>query len=290
MGPFTELLVMLCTVATVIGITNNNIYLDGDWASAQWLGQDWVTLIIGMPLLLVSSWKVILKRSLVWELVLGGVLFYLVYIYAFFLFEARFTALYFIHLPIFSVSLLCLFVVFHHLLNAKNDYAYTHRLTLSTIIGYFLLISAFLSWLWLQDLVKHLTTVDYFSDTPDGEPPLVMYTLDLDIIVPMMVIASILLFKNHTLGLIMVGVLLVMSFLMSSAFMGMALSIYLQGFDPDSIVIVLWSLIALCGLLLSIVDLNRLEIYPKPSINYNEMTIVISTLNTYCSIYPITDE
>lgn len=266
LGLFTDVLVMFCTVATVISITNNNLYLDGDWANAQWLGQDLVTLVIGMPLLLVSSWKVILKRSLVWELVLGGVLFYLVYIYAFFLLEVSFTALYFIHLPIFSISLLCLFVVFHDLLNAKNDYAYTHRLTLSTIIGYFLLISAFLFWLWLQDLLKHLTAADYFSDTPDGEPPLVMHTLDLGIIVPMMVMASILLFKNHTLGLIMIGVLLVMSFLTSSAFMGMALSIYLQGFDLDSKIIVLCSLITLCSLLLSIVYLNRLEIYPKPSI------------------------
>ncbi len=266
LGLFTDVLVMFCTVATVISITNNNLYLDGDWANAQWLGQDLVTLVIGMPLLLVSSWKVILKRSLVWELVLGGVLFYLVYIYAFFLLEDSFTALYFIHLPIFSISLLCLFVVFHDLLNAKNDYAYTHRLTLSTIIGYFLLISAFLFWLWLQDLLKHLTAADYFSDTPDGEPPLVMHTLDLGIIVPMMVMASILLFKNHTLGLIMIGVLLVMSFLTSSAFMGMALSIYLQGFDLDSKIIVLCSLITLCSLLLSIVYLNRLEIYPKPSI------------------------
>lgn len=265
LGLFTDLLVMFCTVATVISITNNNLYLDGDWANAQWLGQDLVTLVIGMPLLLVSSWKVILKRSLVWELVLGGVLFYLVYIYAFFLLEDSFTALYFIHLPVFSIALLCLFVVFHDLLNAKNDYAYTHRLTLSTIIGYFLLISAFLFWLWLQDLLKHLNAADYFSDTPDGEPPLVMHTLDLGIIVPMMVMASILLFKNHTLGLIMIGVLLVMSFLTSSAFMGMALSIYLQGFDLDSEIIVLWSLITLCSLLLSIVYLNRLEIYPKPS-------------------------
>jgi len=266
LGPLTGLLVMLCTVATVIGITNNDLYLDGEWTNAQSLGQDWVTLIIGMPVLLFSSWKVILKRSLVWELVLAGVLFYLVYIYTFFVFEASFTGLYFIHLPIFSISLLCLFVVFHHLLNAKNDYAYRHRLTLSSIIAYFLLISAFLSWLWLEDLVKHLTLIDYFSETPDGEPPIVMYTLDLGIRVPMMVIASILLYKNHTLGLIMVGVMLVMSLLMSCAFMGMAVSIYLKGLDPDSIVIVLWGLIALGGLLLSIVYLNRLEIYPKPII------------------------
>lgn len=263
LGPLTGFLILLCTIATVIGITNNDIYLDEEWTNAQWLGQDWVTLIIGMPLLLFSSWKVILKGSLIWELVLAGVLFYLVYVYSLFVFEASFTALYFIHLPIFSVSLLCLFVVFHHMLNVRNDYAYRHKLSLFTIMAYLLLISILISWLWLQDLIKHITVEDFFSETPDGEPPLIIYTLDLGIIVPMMVISSLLLFKNHTLGLIMTGVMLVMSFLMGFALLGMSASLYLQELDTDSILVVLWSLVALAGLFLTIVYLNRLEVYPK---------------------------
>ncbi len=265
LGPLTGLLMMLCTAATVLGITNNDRYLDGTWTNAQWFGQDWVTLIVVIPLLLISTWKVILKRSLVWELVLVGVLFYLVYTYTFFVFEANFTPLYLLHFPIFSVAFLCLFVVFHHILNTRNDYAYPHKLSLSTIIAYFLLLSILLSWLWLQDLIKHITVEDYFSETPDGEPPLIIYTLDLGIVVPMMVIAAVLLCKNHSLGLIMTGVMLVMTSLMSLSLTGMAISTHMQELDSNIMLIVFRGLIAVAGLCLSIVYMNRLEVYPKPN-------------------------
>jgi hypothetical protein len=267
LGPLTGLLIVLSTIASVIGITNNTLYMDEAWANAQWLGQDWVTLLIAIPLLLFSSWKVILKQSLVWELVLAGVLFYLLYVYTFFVFEAGFSPLYFIHLPIFSVSLLCLFVVFHHMLNAKNNYAYRHKLTLTTIIGYFLLLSILLSWLWLQDLIKHITIDGYLSDTPDGQPPMVIYSLDLGIIMPMMVIASILLIYNHSLGLIMTGVMLTTSFLISLALMAMSMSLYIKDFDLDYLLTLIWGLIALAGLSLLIVYLNRLEVYPTGAKN-----------------------
>lgn len=263
LGPLTGLLMMLCTVASVVGIANNELYLDGDWTNAQWLGQDWVTLTIVMPLLLFSTWRVILKRSLVWELVLAGVLFHLVYTYTFFVFEANFTILYFLHLPIFSIAVLCLFVVFHHMLNVRNDYAYRHKLSLFTIIGYFLLLSTLLSWLWLQDLIKHITIEDYFSETPDGQPPLIIYSIDLGIVIPMMVISAILLIKNHTLGLIMTGVTLVMTCLMSLSLTSMAVSIHMQSLYPDRMLIFFRGLIALAGLLLSVVYLYRLEVYAK---------------------------
>lgn len=50
-------------ISCAISIFNNDIYQDGDWANAQWLGQDIVTLILALPLLLVSLSKGIVEES-----------------------------------------------------------------------------------------------------------------------------------------------------------------------------------------------------------------------------------
>lgn len=266
LGALVWALAGLALIATLAGVFRNDFYQDDEWVRAQWLGQDVITLIFGIPLLLLAAKKAIVNRSLVWELVLAGTLLYFSYIYTFYVFEANFTFLYFFHLPIFSLSLLCFFMVCHHILNARNDYAYTDKMSRFTIVFYLLLISAMLSWLWLQDLISHLVMEEFLSQTPDGEPPLVIYSLDLGILIPLAVIACLLLLRNHALGLILIGIVLTKTFLLGFALMAMSLSMYRQGLDPDMFLITLWSFIGLAGLLLSIVYLNKLRVYPRPEL------------------------
>ncbi|MCE7993997.1 MAG: hypothetical protein HEP71_18555 [Roseivirga sp.] len=266
LGALIWILAGLTLIATLTGVFRNDFYQDDEWVRAQWLGQDVVTLIFGIPLLLLAAKKAIVNRSLVWELVLAGTLLYFSYIYTFYVFEANFTFLYFFHLPIFSLSLLCFFIVCHHILNARNDYAFTDKMSRFTIVFYLLLISAMLSWLWLQDLINHLVMEEFLSQTPDGQPPLVIYSLDLGILIPLAVIACLLLLRNHALGLILIGIVLTKTFLLGFALMAMSLSMYRLGLDHDIFLITLWSFIGLAGLLLSIVYLNKLKVYPRPEL------------------------
>lgn len=261
-------LASLALIATLTGILRNDFYQDGEWVRAQWLGQDVVTLLLGIPLMLVAARKAIVNRQLIWELVLAGTLLYFSYIYTFYVFEASFTFLYFFHLPIFSLSLLCFFMVCHHILNARKHYAYTDSFSRFTIVFYLLLISAMLTWLWLQDLISHLTIEQFLSQTPDGEPLLTIYTLDLGILIPFSVIACLLLLRNHALGLILIGIVLTKTFLLGFALMAMSLSMYLQGLDPDVFLVMLWSFVGLAGLMLSIVYLNKLRVYPRPELDH----------------------
>lgn len=263
LGALIWVLAGLAVIATLIGVFQNDCYEDDLWARAQWMGQDIVTLVLGVPLLLVATKKAILNHSLIWELVMAGVLLHFSYIYTFYVFEASFTFLYFFHLPIFSLSLLCFFMVCHHILNARKFYSFTHGLSRFTILFYLLIISAMLSWLWLQDLISHLTIETFLSHTPDGEPPLVIYTLDLGILIPLMVIACLLFLRNHGLGHILIGIVLTKVFLLGFALMAMSLSMAVQGLDPDSLLITLWYFIGVAGLLLLIIYLNRLTVYPK---------------------------
>ena len=101
----TYLISGLTLVSCLISISNNGIYKDGVWANAQWFGQDVVTLLVATPLLLLTQFQGIRRDLWKWNLVLGGILFYFVYTYAFYMFAAKLTFLYLFHLPIFGLSL-----------------------------------------------------------------------------------------------------------------------------------------------------------------------------------------
>jgi hypothetical protein len=53
----TYLIAGLTSVSCILSISHNNIYQDGEWANAQWLGQDIVTILIALPFLLISFIK-----------------------------------------------------------------------------------------------------------------------------------------------------------------------------------------------------------------------------------------
>jgi hypothetical protein len=57
-GLMNYTIVVLTAVSCIISISNNGIYQDGEWANAQWLGQDIVSLFIALPLLIISHKKV----------------------------------------------------------------------------------------------------------------------------------------------------------------------------------------------------------------------------------------
>jgi hypothetical protein len=111
----TYLLAGLTFVSCILSITNNDIYQDGDWINAQWLGQDIVTLFIALPLLIVSFFKGIKKSNTKWEIVYCGILLYYAYSYTFLVYGAKLTVLYLFHFPMYGLSMIGLVITLIHL-------------------------------------------------------------------------------------------------------------------------------------------------------------------------------
>ncbi len=251
---------MLTVISCGISITNNDIYQDGDWANAQWLGQDLVTVFIAVPMLLVSYVQAISKKRWKWNMVLAGILFYFVYTYAFFVIVAKLTFLYLFHLPIFGLSVIGLFTTLLNLFHKEYKIESRNIWTKRGVICFLLLIATMLSFLWLSDIISHLTIPNYLSDTPNGEPPLIVYSLDLGIVVPLMLIAAFGYLKNTQYGFKLTGVLLTKSATIGFALMGMSLSMYLQDLNPDYFLIALWCFIGILGSILTVSFLRKLKI------------------------------
>lgn len=247
-------------MSCIVSICNNDIYQDGAWANAQWLGQDIVTLLLALPLLIISFSSGIIKGNKKWEMVYAGILLYYVYTYSFFMFAAKLTFLYLFHLPIFGFAVIGLFITCLGIFNQRTNYKFTKPKLKSLIVAYLILISLMISFIWFSDIFAHLANPEHLSETPNGEAPLIIYSLDLAIIIPLMIVAAILLYKKTNWGYILSGIILTKTSTLGFALMAMSISLFIQDLNPDYFLIVLWCIIGIIGTLLTISFLKNLTI------------------------------
>ncbi|NHF59603.1 hypothetical protein FK220_009645 [Flavobacteriaceae bacterium TP-CH-4] len=252
-------IVFLAASSCIISIYDNSIYQDGEWANAQLLGQDIVTLSIIVPLLFVSSRQAFLEQRWKWRMVLGGILFYFVYTYAFFMFVTSLTFLYFFHLPIFGLSIMGFFGIVAKLFQEDFGLVCYHKFAKGAAIGFLLLISLMLGFLWLSDIISHLTVEGHRSDTPDGEPLLIVYSLDLSLVVPLMLLAVFGLWRRRRYGYLLAGIMLTKAATIGFALMGMSLALYIKKLSLDVFLMICWFILGIMGTLTALLYLRKLR-------------------------------
>ena len=250
---------LLIVPSTLVGILFNDIYQDGEWANAQWLGQDIVTLFVAVPLLVASFYHLKKKAGNHWKIVQTGILLYFTYTYTFFVFEAELTWLYLFHLAIFGLALASLGLSLMGIF-ADSYYSYKFNSNIKwVVIAYQSIIALMLTILWLSDIINHLVLPDHLSDTPTGEAPLIIYTLDLGIIVPLLIISSIGFWFNKQYGILLTGIMLVKSSTVGLSLMAMSISMYVQNIHLNIELIFLWSFIGCVGTVLTILFFKNLK-------------------------------
>lgn len=254
------LIMVLVLISGLISITNNAIYQDGEWINAQWLGQDIVSVFLAVPLLFISYIQSYRVKKWRWKMVYTGALFYFVYTYAFFMFAAELTFLYLFHLPVFGLSVISLFWAFFDLYTLDGKIISKNVRAKWVIIVYLMVIALMLIFLWTTDIVRHLTIPGHQSDTPDGTAPLIIYTLDLTIAIPLMVIAAVGYYMNRQFGYKLTGVMLTKSTTLGFALMAMSLSMYVQKLNPDIFLTSLWCVLGIIGTVLTVWFLRQVKL------------------------------
>jgi hypothetical protein len=259
-GLMNYTIVVLTAVSCIISISNNGIYQDGEWANAQWLGQDIVSLFIALPLLIISHKKGAQTNNRKWSLLNTGILLYFSYTYSFYMFASKLTFLYLFQLPIFGLSIFGFVLSCIELYNQRLLISLHQKKLQNTIIIYLSLIALMLSFIWLNDIFAHLTDPEHQSDTTNGEAPLIIYSLDLALIIPLMFISAILQYKQTNWGYILSGIILTKTSTLGFALMAMATSMFFKNLNPDLFLIILWCIIGLIGAILTQLYLKNLTI------------------------------
>lgn len=197
----------MTTASTVGAFAPDWLYRDNALITATFRGQDFVTLVVAVPLLLVG---------LVWEMrgsprgrVLWlGVLFYSMYAYLFYAVGAAFNQFFLLYVAAFGLPLYALLfsvprLDLHQLGNAMGG-----RVARFVAMAYTGVVSAGLGLLWVGISLSYLATNTVPQPIVDsGHPTGVVFAIDLVFIVPLMLLAALWLARRELLGWPLAGVM-----------------------------------------------------------------------------------
>ncbi len=196
------------TTASAVGVFATDwLYRDNALVTATFRGQDMVTLLVAVPLLLVG---------LVWEMrgsprgrVLWlGMLFYSMYAYLFYAVAAAFNQLFLLYVATFGLPLYALLLSVPRLDLTRLGNAMGGRVARVVAITYTGGVATGLGLLWVGISLSYLITDAVPQPIVDsGHPTGVVFAIDLVFIVPPMLLAALWLARGRTLGRLLAAIL-----------------------------------------------------------------------------------
>lgn len=226
--------------------------------AAQAIAQDYVTLFIGIPFLLVSL-VLARKKQLKGRLLLTGVVGYFLYTYTSYAFLSMYNELFLIYVAAMSVSffafILC--VTGFDLEALKQAF---HSKTPVKFIGGFQIFLAFVIFMmWIGRIVPSLAA----GAVPMGlehYTTLVIQALDLGIIVPTAALSGVLIIKRKPIGYLLSSVIIIKGFSLLTALTAMIIGQLLAGVEigiAEIVTFPLFNIISLYSLMLILKNVDE---------------------------------
>jgi hypothetical protein len=267
---------VLASAVSVVGLCFPGIYL-GNWGNGTSLGNDLVTLVVAVPVLvlaIIHSSRGSVRARLLWL----GSLYYMFYNYAFYVFGIPVTSLYLPWIALFVLSGIAFALGAGNLDIRSIAGRFSPRTPARWIAGYMFYVAAMVSFLWISRWVKFLVT----GHAPDVNGSQYAYqviaAVDLSFLVPPFIAGAYLLFRRRPWGYVLGTVALVQGALYT-AVMG-TICIFGWKLAPGSHLFSDWfincivscavCLVCLAGLLL---NLNRPEMISRAAQDDSERAL-----------------
>ena len=198
---------ILATLASAGGLFLNGLYRDNTFVRTTWLGNDAVTLLIAIPILIATLFYAArgsLKAQLIWM----GVLEYMLYNYAFYLFGAVFNWFFLIYVALLGLSIFALIFGLVNLDVNRIRQQFRARTPVKWIGGYFLFVAVGLGAVYLMQSIGFIFTGQLPAIvTRSGHPTSIVFASDLTLLVPWLVLGALWLMKRQAWGYVIAGML-----------------------------------------------------------------------------------
>jgi hypothetical protein len=258
----TAVLAPLLVVSSVLGILfgPSKLYVAYPAALAGLVGQDVVTLVVGLPLLLGSTWlarRGSIRGLLAW----AGALFYLAYSYYFFV-VGGFNALFPVYVVIVSASLyglLSLVMAIDGQAVARHIGAGLQRRRVSV---FFAVIVAVFVLMWGGMSIAAAAAGKQLDPVPH-----LVVAIDGAVLLPVLAVAAVKLWRRQAFGYVLAGVLLVKVTAtgLTLAFTQALAMVWAATVRPfDAFLFAIFGLMALGGLALTVPYLRAIDEPEKP--------------------------
>lgn len=217
----TALVALFAAAAAIAGLAADELYRDNAYTVASWRANDLVTL--AAVALLTAAYVLSLRGSRRARLVWLGVLWYMLYNYAFYLFAAAFNDVFLLYAGIVAAAAWALIVA----LMRTDVHALASRFVATTpvraISAYLAVAAVGLGGAWIAqslDFAVAGTVPQLMTDTAASTP--VVFALDLTLVVPTMLVAAWLLWQRRAWGYVLAAIVGVKGILYGAVLLAMA--------------------------------------------------------------------
>lgn len=230
-------------------------YWDTVSSAAQMRANDLITLVIGLPLLLVSFWLT-LRGSFRGRLVLAGTLAFILYTYITMCFGAAYNALFLIYVALFGLSLFAFILVMMSFdLNALPT-RFSEKLPRGWIAGLLFFAASFLAFAWLGRIAA--TFAPGAVPALENATSMFIQAMDLGVIVPVCVLAGVLLLRRNAWGYLLASVSMMKFLTLGSAVSLMGINMARVGVPISPIELGVFPALALTNLVMTVILLRHI--------------------------------
>lgn len=227
-----------------------NLYNDNAFVKSAWYANDIITFFVVVPLLVIAIYFS-QKNAQRWLMVLMGLLGYVFYNFAFYLFGAAFNIFFLIYAVLVSMSAITLVLQLSSSGIGNIDQRFSKKTPVKLVSIYLLLISSMLFIVELHMIIPFLTS----GTIPEtikltSHPTAVVFALDFTIVIPVSIIASILLWHRKAWGFMLGIIMLVKGFAYGLVLcIGTALLAYSNAYGTWDPLMPLYIIVAFGGIL-----------------------------------------
>jgi hypothetical protein len=193
----TMALTLLMFVQSSLGLVFDGHYRDVAWIKATWFGNDWVTLLVAVPLA-IGSPRLAASGSVRGLLLWLGVLAYAIYNYAYYLFGAALNVFFPIYMAVFILSVTT-FVLALSCVDATSVAANFRPSTPVRLIGgYLAIVGIGLAGVWFAQWAAYV-----FAERPtpvDPEAFKLIAALDISLMATALLAGGVLLWRRAPWG------------------------------------------------------------------------------------------
>lgn len=196
-------LAALMALQALLGLVASGAYRDVAWIKATWFGNDLVTLVIAVPLLLVAMWfasRGSTRGRLAWL----GILGYAVYNYTYYVLGAALNVFFALYVLTFVVAVASLILGLAGTDTVSVARAFSVRTPARAIGGYYVFFAIGLSVVWLGTWAAYA-----FAGRPtpvETEAFHLVAALDMTLMVPALLTGGVLLWLRKPWGYVVAAV------------------------------------------------------------------------------------
>ncbi len=263
------IILLLTSVATLTGITSNeglesfsyqsirgeeiNIYGRGLYkhmssdVAVQGIAQDYVTLLIGIPILLIA-WLYYQRGSYKGQLVLVGALLYFLVTYLFYLSMGMYNELFLIYAGLLATSFFGVILTIYQLGQPKFGRLFK-QVRLYQYAATFVTINCLLiAIMWLGIIVPPLISGEIYPTQLQHYTTLIVQGFDLGLLLPIGFALSYLTFKKQPQGYLGITIYLVFLSLLMLALTSKVLFMWRDGQNVVPVIFIMPSISLIAGL------------------------------------------